>query len=203
MASRIRSFYSVAVLYECIQSYCVNFLLSGSCVKALTVVDKMMSRSRSVVRPGISSIDRTQSVHFVRVAFRADASRDLFSSFSTAARRKSRHLHQEVSWSPMVSHCTQAMRSFSLPCLPPIFFNVTDGLFQEPVWNTACCRVLLVAPVARAKRYGLRGRPDGRQCGDRCVQCPRFSLLCFRRSFSDNFCCPSSARRWGEASWET
>ena len=101
MASRIRSFYSVAVLYECIQSYCVNFLLSGSCVKALTVVDKMMSRSRSVVRPGISSIDRTQSVHFVRVAFRADASRDLFSSFSTAACRKSRHLHQEVSWSPI------------------------------------------------------------------------------------------------------
>ena len=73
--------------------------------------------------------------------------------------------HQEVSWSPIwfLNHCTQAMCSVSLPRLPPIFSNVTDGLFREPVRNSACRRVLLVAPVARAKRYGLRGRPDGRQ----------------------------------------
>ena len=57
--------------------------------------------------------------------------------------------------------------------------------------------MLLVVPVARAKRYGLRGRPDGRQCGDRCVQCPRFGLLCFRRLFFDHFCCPVVGKEVG------
>ena len=99
--------------------------------------------------------------------------------------------HQEVSWSPIwfLNHCTQAMCSVSLPRLPPIFSNVTDGLFREPVRNSACRRVLLVAPVARAKRYG-DGRTAANECRDRCVQCLRFSLLCFRRLFSNYFCCP-------------